>query len=173
MIQKKKPAKKQKKKSNTKRNIGFKTILIIAGFFIVAFIALVVWSGGASAYRYNSTKFNDAVGSWELATLYIDTAPVKRNPRVLIINKDGTATITVTKTITPEKENEDGTITPAETEDTTTEYVLETSGDTVTMTNEGKAVVYDFSVDEDAEILHLWMTKDDKTYHYLYNLQEQ
>ncbi len=173
MVQKKKSVKKPKTKSNSKKNIGLKTILIIAGLFIVAFIALVIWSGGASAYKYNSTKFNDAVGSWDLANLYVDTAPVKRDPTVLVINKDDTATITVTKTITPEIENEDGTITPAETEDATTAYTLETSGDTITMMNEGKAVVYDFSVDEDAEILHLWTTINDKTYHYLYNLKEE
>ena len=176
MMQKKKSVNKPKRKSNTKntkKNIGLRTILIIAGLFVIAFIALVIWSGGASAYKGNSTRFKDAVGSWELANLYIDTTPVKNDSTVLVINKDETATITVTKTITPEKENEDGTITPAETEDTTTEYALETSGETITMTNEGKAVIYDFSVDEDAGILHLWTTIDDKTYHYLYNLQEQ
>ncbi len=150
-----------------------KAIFIAIAILIVLLFGLVAWSGGCTSYVYNSEKFSDAVGTWKLDCIYVDTKPIAFNPTKLAISGSKKATKTETVTVTPEVTNADGSVTAAVTEDQTTEYTLEASKGTLTLkASDGTSTEYTFSVDVDAQLLHLYTTIDGHIYHSIYLLQQ-
>ena len=151
-----------------------KAIAISITVLIVLLFSLVAWSGGCTSYVYNSQKFSDADGTWKLNCIYVDTKPIPFNPTVFVIQSNKTATKTETATVTAAVENADGTVTPAVTQDQTTEYKIDASKGAMTLRaqNGSTSVDYEFSVDVDAHLLHMYTTIDGHIYHYVYILQQ-
>jgi hypothetical protein len=137
----------------------------VVGVFLAIFIFLMTWAGGWTSYQKNSLKFKDAVGTWELNCIYVDTHPTTFDATELTIAKDDTATLAVTTQTDADDES------TAETQ--TSSYTIAAGSGTMDFTSEdGTVTTYEFQVDEDAGLLHLYTTINDKIYHYIYTIEE-
>ena len=140
---------------------------------LLIFIAFLLLLSGCRAFVPHSKNDSLLVGSWTLDCIYVDTKPIKFTPHTISFNKDlkggQIATVNIIK---PAKYDVTGfnELEPAVTETVTEDFTLaELKDGSFTILRGDGATMYTYSIDEPAQLLHMYVTAEDGVEtHYIY-----
>ena len=140
---------------------------------LLIFTAFFLLLSGCRAFVPHSTEDSLLVRSWTLDSVYVDTKPVKFIPHTLTFNSSLTGgQISTVNVITPAKYDPTGfnEITPAVTETVNEDFTLaEFKEGSFTLIKGDSAVMYTYTIDEPAQLLHMYITAEDGAEtHYIY-----
>ncbi len=146
---------------------------------LAAVLVLCLALGGCRAYKPHKKTFKYAVGTWTLDCVYVNTSPIAIPRVTLEISKDKQAHITTVTTLPLTAEQQaladaGQEVTP-QTSTTEAEYTVsaDEKGVMVFTAEDGTETVYTYSVDTQADDLHMYTTVNGAYYHYVYYKVEE
>lgn len=154
-------------------------------YIAVIMTALLVLScAGCKAYKEHSDKYSAAKGDWVLDCIYVDTKPISFVSGSLTLTSDKTGTLIITKEeipnvavtteaeATPNADDENtanANTTPAPEQVTETISFTDGKNGEITGTDSANgSLTYDFNVDTEADILHMYVMIGTSQYHYIF-----
>lgn len=141
---------------------------------LLACILICGCFSACGAYKEHSTKYKKAVGTWILDSILVNTHPIKINGGSLNLNSDGTGTLEIITTEITDNDKVDSDNVEWDGTSTTMSYVTETiyftskSEGILTGTSEEHGTMeYEFNVDTEGKIIHIYARYGDDLYHYI------
>ena len=138
---------------------------------LISILIMLLLVTGCASYTEHSKKFSDTIGTWDLDCIYVDTKPIEFEAQSLTINEDNTGLLEYEVVIAETTDDEGNVITPQKTDikQSNITFSSDEAGLMTVSSPDNGTVNYEFSVDNPAQLLHMYETKDGALYHYVYS----